>query len=54
MWKEESSFFGKKEAKKLFSHDSRLFKGPVPNGKIFFASFCSQKEESLLSFVRSF
>jgi hypothetical protein len=48
--REGSSFFEKKEAKKLFSHETRWGREPAPNGKSFFASFCSQKEESYLPF----
>jgi hypothetical protein len=45
-WQEESSFFEKKEAKKLFPYDIRWWIEPALNGRSFFASFCSQKEDS--------
>jgi hypothetical protein len=43
--KEESSFFEKKEAKKLLRHGVRWLIEQAPHGQSFFASFCSQKED---------
>jgi hypothetical protein len=45
-WQEESSFFEKKEAKKLYPFWAGSLNCLVPSGKSFFASFCSQKEDS--------
>jgi hypothetical protein len=54
-WQQESSFL-KKRSKKLFSHGTRWWIEPVPNGQSFFASFLrghlavafSKKEDACL------
>jgi hypothetical protein len=47
-WQEESSFFEKKEAKKLYSFGAGPPNGRAPSHKSFFASFFSKKEDSSL------
>jgi hypothetical protein len=45
-WQEESSFFEKKEAKKLLSVGAGSIDNDAPNEKSFFASFFPKKEDS--------
>jgi hypothetical protein len=45
-WREESSFFEKKEAKKLYSLAAGSLAQRVSCEKSFFASFFSKKEDS--------
>jgi hypothetical protein len=47
-WQEESSFFGKKEAKKLYPFGGGSADCRAPSHKSFFASFFSKKEDSCL------
>jgi hypothetical protein len=47
-WQEESSFFEKKEAKKLYRFGAGPINHRVSREKSFFASFFSKKEDSSL------